>query len=114
MEPTELRTERLLLRPWRLSDLDDVLTYATDEEWARYLPVPQPYLRRDGEEFVARVIRTPWETRPIFAIQFEERVVGGFNLHVRPELWIAELAYSISKDLWGQGLIPEAARAIID
>ena len=43
VEPTELRTERLLLRPFRLDDAGDVLDYATDEEWARYLEdIPQP------------------------------------------------------------------------
>ena len=31
-KPTELRTERLLLRPFRLSDIDDVVEYAGDPE----------------------------------------------------------------------------------
>ena len=36
----------------RLADAEDVLAYASDEEWARYLPVPHPYRLRDAEEFV--------------------------------------------------------------
>ena len=38
----ELRTDRLLLRPFRLEDVDDVFEYARDPEWTRFLPVPQP------------------------------------------------------------------------
>ena len=34
--PTELRTERLRLRPFSLSDVDDVLEYGSDPEWAAF------------------------------------------------------------------------------
>ena len=43
MDSTELRTERLLLRPFAFEDVEDVLAYASDPEWSRYLiPVPDP------------------------------------------------------------------------
>ena len=58
-----LRTPRLLLRPYRSDDVDDVLAYATDPEWGRYLPLPDPYIRRSAEEFVARYILVDGETR---------------------------------------------------
>ena len=35
-EPTEIRTERLLLRPFRLTDADDVYAYAKEPEFSRY------------------------------------------------------------------------------
>src|SRR4051794_10488806 len=38
-----IRTERLLLRPWSRKDVADLVAYAGDPEWGRYLPVPQPY-----------------------------------------------------------------------
>ena len=79
MEPTELRTKRLLLRPWRLSDVDDVFAYASDVDWGRYLPVPQPYLRRDAEEFVARAVLASWDQEPKLAMVFEDRAVGGVD-----------------------------------
>jgi len=43
-----LETARLQLRPFRLQDVDDVLVYATEPAWARYLPVPQPYRTSGG------------------------------------------------------------------
>ena len=49
-ERVELKTERLLLRPFRLEDVEDVRKYARDPDWARSLPstVPQPYTRKDA------------------------------------------------------------------
>ena len=41
-EPVELRTVRLMLRLYEPKDVDDVFTYASDPDWARYLPVPHP------------------------------------------------------------------------
>jgi hypothetical protein len=53
MLPDIIETARLRLRPFRLRDVDDVLIYATDPEWARYLQVPQPYTQADTEKFLA-------------------------------------------------------------
>jgi len=114
IEPVELRSERLLLRPFRISDVDDALAYRNDEEFARYLPwVPQPFTRRDAEEFVARNILEPWETYPTFAVVLGGRVIGSINLEVDAKNEIAMLGYAIGSDHWGKGLTPEAGRAVI-
>ena len=112
----ELRTERLLLRPFRLDDVDDVFEYARDPEWARYLGghIPQPYTRRDAEEFVARSVLASWDTNPDFAVELDGRVGGGVALDVKQTDAIAELGYAIAKPHWGKGLMPEAVRAAVD
>ena len=114
-EKVELKTERLLLRPFRPDDVDDTLAVASDSEWATFLPlVPQPYTRRDAEEFVARQILRSWDTNPGWAIVMEGRVVGSIALRVDVTHETAELAYAISRDNWGKGLMPEAARAVLE
>ena len=111
----ELRTERLLLRPFRLEDVEDVLAYSSDSAWARYLPiVPQPYTRRDAEEFLAGRILASWRTNPTFAIVIDSTVVGGISLGIREDQEIASLGYGIARAHWGKGLVPEAAKAVID
>ena len=114
-ERIELKTERLLLRPFRLTEVDDVLEYASHPEWARYLRdvVPQPYTRQDAEKFVTRSVLTPWETRPTFAIVHDSKVVGGTNLSVNEPHGVASLGYGIAKVHWGKGLVPEAAKAVV-
>ena len=112
----ELRTERSLLRPFRLDDVDDVFDYARDPEWALYLGghIPQPYTRRDAEEFVAHAVLASWDTNPDFAVELDGRVSGGVALEVRQTDAIAELGYALAKPHWGKGLMPEAARAAVD
>ena len=69
--PREIRTERLLLRPFRTSDVDDVYDYAHDPEWGRFLPVPKPYLRSDAEEFIRTQLAKTWFDEPDWAMVFE-------------------------------------------
>ena len=112
--PVELRTARLLLRPFELTDVDDVCAYASDPEVARFRPLPDPYTREDALEFVNRQIRTDWSTDAEFAIEYGSRVIGGISLHANPEHEIAELGYLLGRRWWGQGLATEAARAVVD
>ena len=114
-EPVELKTERLLLRPFRLEDVDDSFAVASDREWAKYLPAaPQPYKRRDAEEFVARQLLRSWDTNPGWALVTESRVVGSIALTVNVQNESGELAYAIQRDQWGNGLMAEAARAVVE
>ena len=110
----EIRTERLLLRPHRLEDVDDIFEFARDPEWGRYLTVPRPYLRKHAEEFVAQRILTSRDEWPVWAMVLEGRVVGGIGIDIDVEHATGALGYSIAKKHWGTGLTVEAARAVID
>ena len=112
--PNELRTDRLLLRPFELTDVDDVFAYAADPEWGRFLPLPQPYLRRNAEEFVARSILASWETGPLWAIVFDGTVNGGIGLRIDVQHELGEIGYSLARPHWGEGLMLEACRAVIE
>ena len=112
-ERVELQTERLLLRPFDFRDVDDVLSYASEPEFGRYLPVPQPYTRDDAVEFVAHRVLAEWSTRPIFAMVFERHVVGGVGLRVYASDERAELGYALAKQHWGKGLTLEAAQTVV-
>ncbi len=113
-KPVELRTARLLLRPFELSDVDDVRAYASDPEVARFRPLPDPYTRQDALDFVIRQMRTDWSRCAEFAITFGPRAIGGLSLQLNPEHETAELGYLLGRRWWGQGLATEAARAVVD
>ena len=110
--PTELTTERLLLRSFRMSDIDDVLAYASDPEWAEFHL--RPYDRGRAEHTVARSVATSWDREAEFAVVFDGRVVGLICLLVDPEHQTAELGYEIAREMWGRGIAPEAAAAVCD
>jgi [ribosomal protein S5]-alanine N-acetyltransferase len=110
----ELRTERLLLRPFLVDDVADALAYRDDVEFARFLShIPQPFTIRDAEAFVALNMAEPWETSPTFAVVLHGRVIGTANLEVDAEKSTAMLGYAIGRAWWGQGIATEAARAAI-
>jgi len=115
IEPTDLRTERLLLRPFRLDDVNDVVAYANDQQWSRYLVrIPYPYSRRDGEQFVAQTLLSSWEEHPQWAIVLDESVVGGINLDIVTRDRRANVGYAMARAEWGKGLTTEVARAVVD
>ena len=110
--PTEITTERLLLRPFRLSDVDDVLAYASDPEWAAFYP--RPYDRGKAEYTVARAVVDSWDREAEFAVVSDGRVVGLISLTVDLEDQTAELGYDIAREMWGRGIATEAAAAVCD
>ncbi len=110
--PTELRTARLLLRPFRLSDVDEVLAYASDPLWAEFYP--HPYDRGATEHMVARSVVASWDRNAKFAMVLDDRIAGLIDLTVDLEHQAAELGFDVARALWGQGLAVEAAVAVID
>ena len=114
MLPDIIETARLRLRPFRLRDVDDVLGYATDPEWARYLPVPQPYTQADAEKFLAGQVLLDREVHPAWAIEHARAIIGGINLRFHFNYHVGEMGYSIAHSYWGRGLATEAARAVME
>ena len=114
----ELKTERLLLRPFRLGDLQDFFEYASVEGvgemagWSHH----QNMLETLG--ILVRFI----EGRKSFAIERNGKVIGSlgiekYNEELFPQLDPyrgRELGFVLSRDYWGQGLMPEAAKAVMD
>jgi ribosomal-protein-alanine N-acetyltransferase len=110
-----IRTPRLLLRQYRLTDAEDVYAYAREPEWGRFLPgVPQPYERQHADEFVASRALKDWRTESHWALEHEGRVVGRVGLTSARRHRRAELGYELARWLWNRGLMTEAASAIVD
>lgn len=112
-----LTTERLILRPWRESDLQDFYEYARVDgvgQMAGWIP------HRNIEES-QKILAHFMEGKHVFALEYGGKVIGSLGIekyHEKnyPELSSLqgrEIGYVLSKNYWGQGLMPEAVRAII-
>jgi ribosomal-protein-alanine N-acetyltransferase len=110
---TELRTERLLLRPVRLSDFDDLYEFANDPEFGRFLTLPQPSTRRDVEMSIARSVLSPPSTSPTFAIELNKKVVGTIRVDVEKSDSIASVHYFLARSQWNKGLMTEAVAVVV-
>ncbi len=103
----------MLLRPFELSDVDEVFEYAQDPEWGRYLPVPEPYEYKHAVAFVQEASQNPWSTNPAFALCLNGKVIGGINLRIDSINRNAEIGYSIGRAYWGKGLVLEAVQVVL-
>ena len=109
-----LETNRLILRPWRESDAEDLYTYASDPEVGPPAGWPPHTSVENSREIIRAVLSAP-ET---YAVCLKEngKPIGSIGFH-RNDLAEKddeyELGYWIGKSFWGQGLIPEAAREML-
>ena len=115
---TVLETERLLLRPWRLDDLEDFNAYASVPgvgEMAGW--------RHHDSLATSRAILSTFIGKEVFALEEKAtgRVIGSFGIHISwandhpiyGELRQKEIGFALAKSHWGQGLMPEAVQAVI-
>jgi [ribosomal protein S5]-alanine N-acetyltransferase len=114
MLPNIIETKRLRLRPIGFQDVEALLSYTTDPEWARYLPIPQPYTREHAEQFIANQVLLDRERHPAWAIELDGIVQGGINIRFDVANHLGEMGYSIANSQWGQGLTTEAAQAVLE
>ncbi len=115
-----IETDRLLLRPWRLSDLTDFHAYARVPgvgEMAGW-----PHHRSLGE--TRNILRQFMAAEEVLALAHKDdkRVIGSLGVHPVPHTlaeafqnrYAKEIGYALSKDYWGLGLMTEAVTALTD
>ena len=111
--PERIVSERLVLRPCQYGDADDLYSYANDEEWSRYISPPFPYLRDYAEKFVEERINGHSNQWAGWSIEYGNRMVGSIDLILDAANQSAEIAYSISRQLWKKGFMTEALAVTI-
>jgi RimJ/RimL family protein N-acetyltransferase len=110
--PETIRTARLELRPFALSDGPAVFAYSQDSDWAEYQQTI-PSSEREAERVVAEMLLRDWASQPAWAIARSGGVVGLVSLVFSAEHRIALLGYGIHKDHRGLGLTGEAIREVL-
>ena len=115
-----LETERLILREWNLDDLDDLFEYASNPDVG---PRAGWNPHKNKEESFA-ILNRFINGKKTFAIVYKDnnKVIGSLGVEfyeLEEELTEfnnyqgRSIGYVLSKDYWGQGLMPEALKALI-
>ena len=113
----ELKTERLVLRPWREADLEDFYEYARMDGVGQMAGWAPHKNREESRTILDSFIRH----KKTFAIELGGKAIGSvgveeYNEEDFPELAHMkgrEIGYAMSRDYWGRGIMPEAVRAVI-
>jgi RimJ/RimL family protein N-acetyltransferase len=106
-----LETERLILRPWKDSDAQDLYKYASDPaigDGAGFSP------HRSADDSL-NIIRNVLNRSEAYAVCLKEdgRPIGAVELMLNGADDECELGYWVAKPFWGRGIIPEACRELL-
>jgi len=111
-------TERLILRPWEESDAKALFKYASDPDIGPIAGWPPHTSVGNSRE----IIRTVFAAPETYAVVLKEtgEPIGCCGIMFSDSLHTAEMkqneaeiGYWIGKPYWGQGLIPEAVKALL-
>lgn len=113
----QVKTERLLLRPFQQADLDDYARLSADPEVMKLIGNGQPLSRADAWRSMAFHLGH-WQLRGFghWAVELKEtgRMIGHIGL-IFPEGWPGlEVGWLLDRACWGQGLATEGGRAALD
>ena len=114
----ELLTERLRIREVSPADWQAVHEYGADPEVSRYMPWG-PNTVEETQVFIKRTIeqqkaepRQAYEM--VMVLRATGKLIGGVGLRVHGEKRDkGDIGYILRQDLWGQGYVTEAARAML-
>ena len=113
-----LTTPRLVLRAFKQNDVDDFFEYAKVDgvgQMAGWMPHKN---KKESTDILNKFIND----KNIFAIEKDGKVIGSLGIHNYrenefPEFLkyrAAEIGFVLSKQYWGQGIMPEAVKRVID
>lgn len=114
---TVIKTERLILRPFKNEDLDEFYEYASVDgvgQMAGWLP-------HENKEKSQMILSMFIEEKKTFAIVYKNKVIGSLGIEKYSETEYSylndlngrEIGYVLSKSYWGNGFMPEAVKAVI-
>ncbi len=115
---TGLKTERIYLREFQVSDWPEVHKYASQERVCRYQPWG-PNSLKESQSYVKQVlVDSEKEPRARYALAIinnnENRLIGAGELNIRDtHNKKGEIGYTINPDYWGKGIATDVATLLI-
>ena len=109
-----LETERLLLRPLTIADIDEFVALHDDAEVTRFIG----RLDRPAAEELLQSVEREWLERGHGMFAVRDRATGRFLGRAGLKYWQqfdeTEVGWVLRRDAWGYGYATEAAQACLD
>ena len=112
-----LKTDRLILRLWKMSDLDDMFEYASVPGVGEMAGWPH----HTDKEVSKSILQSFIDNGDVYAIVLKEnkKVIGSLGIHEKSADGDFKaksqktIGFVLAKEYWGRGLVPEAVQAVI-
>lgn len=113
-----LETERLVLRPFRHSDIDEYLAFFTTDAVQKYLGgILIPKDMDDAKRWIDNINGRCLKARLVFTwciqMKADNAIVGRCDLGGFLKKSMAEVSYYLTSDRWHQGIMREALQAVL-
>lgn len=115
-----MHTPRLVLRPWALSDAEDVARICNDKELAAATAsLPHPYTLDHARQWLqdrmaGRIEGFDRAVTLAGCLQSTGALVAACGLRIHDQHGVGELGYWVAREAWGNGYATEAAHAVVD
>lgn len=109
-----IETAHVRLRPFSITDTDNLFLIANQENIFRYFPNPAPWTREKTERFIHDQL-LHWEQHGFGWWSVEQLdapgLIGWNGIQYLPDTDEIEVGYLLSKDYWGRGWTTEGTWA---
>ena len=116
MSIPKIETPHLILRAWTPSDANSLFEILQETDMFKYFPQTKPPQRPWVDKYIHHHL-THWDARGYghWAVinQKDGQVIGWTGLEYLPETDETEVAYLLSRTVWGRGFATEAACAAV-
>ncbi len=115
----QLETEKLFLKEITLDDVETLFMYWSDDEVTQYMNIESFYTKKQVEDMIIMLHYLFEENEAIrwgIIRKQDHLLVGtcGYNTWIKDQAFRGEIGYELGRPYWGQGIMQEALRAIIN
>ena len=114
--PEIIETERLILRPFTLSDCEHVFRYASDPDVTRFMDWPAHTSMETSREWIQLTL-DQWQDKTEYTWGITSKQQGDYIVGAIGCSTIAfkvSFGYVLDKAYWGKGIATEAAKTLVD
>ena len=109
-----LETERLILRPLTMDDLDAVFKWAGDPRVNKYMIYPLYKNKEEGIEWLKSLYQDDDKKDFGFVLKETGELIGSGGIYYHPERGLWSIGYNLAYDYWNRGFTTEAMEKIIE
>ena len=113
-----LETERLVFKRIKDEDANEIIALRSNPETMKYIPRPLITTREQALEHIAQInsiIETNEGINWGITLKDNPKIIGFIGyFRLQPENFRAEIGYMLLPEFHGKGIIPEAAKKVID